>query len=87
MLGLRLPVRRPFDAVALLDWFRARAVGTELRLQEEEIASAQWFTRDELARCVASGEVVLPGRVSIARRLVEHWYGGPIDAPDNAGLR
>jgi NAD+ diphosphatase len=76
----------PFPS-SLMVGFRARALGTDLRLQEDEIASARWFTREELTRSVASGEVVLPGRVSIARRLVEHWYGGAIDAPDNAGLR
>ena len=31
---------------------------------------------------LADGSLLIPGRVSIARRLIEHWYGGPIDAPE-----
>ena len=44
----------------------------------EEIATARWFTRDELAAACKTGEVVLPGTISIARRLIEHWYGADL---------
>jgi NAD+ diphosphatase len=44
----------------------------------EEIATARWFTRDELAAACKTGEVVLPGIISIARRLIEHWYGAEL---------
>ncbi|WP_249138696.1 NAD(+) diphosphatase [Phycicoccus avicenniae] len=71
----------PFPASLMLG-FRARALGTDLRLQEDEIAAARWFTRDELVAAVAEESVVVPGRVSIARRLIEHWFGGPLDAPE-----
>ena len=30
------------------------------------------------------GEVLPPGGISIARRLVEHWYGGPLPEPPRA---
>lgn len=40
-----------------------------------EIAEARWFSRTELLRALETGEVRLPPRVSIARRLVEDWYG------------
>jgi NAD+ diphosphatase len=76
----------PFPS-SLMVGFRARAVDTALRLQEDEIASARWFTREELVGAVADGSVHLPGRVSIARRLLEHWFGGEIDAPETFGLR
>ena len=67
--------------------FRAHAVETDLRLQADEIAAARWFTREELVAAVADGSVHLPGRVSIARRLLEHWFGGEIEAPETFGLR
>lgn len=62
--------------------FTARAHTGELTLQAEEILSARWFTRDELDHALADGSVEIAGRISIARRLIEHWYGGPIDTPD-----
>ena len=50
-------------------------MGTELRLQEDEIVEARWFTREELVAALADGSVGVSGRVSIARRLIEHWFG------------
>jgi NAD+ diphosphatase len=44
----------------------------------EEIVEARWFTREELAASCMSGEVRLPPSVSIARRLVERWYGAEL---------
>jgi NAD+ diphosphatase len=68
----------PFPASVMVG-FRARATTTEVRVDGLEIAQARWFTREELAADVASGEVVLPSRISIARALLEEWYGGPIE--------
>jgi NAD+ diphosphatase len=76
----------PFPS-SLMVGFRARALDTDLRLQDDEIAAARWFTREELLAALADGSLVVPGRVSIARRLLEHWFGGPIEAEDVAGLR
>ncbi|QKE84026.1 NAD(+) diphosphatase [Arthrobacter sp. NEB 688] len=76
----------PFPS-SLMVGFTARARATDLRLQEDEIAEARWFTREELAAAVADGSVAVPGRVSIARRIVEHWYGGPIEAPEVTSMR
>lgn len=45
-----------------------------------EITHADWFTRTELADAVASGDIGLPMRTSIARALIEAWFGGPIGA-------
>jgi len=43
----------------------------------EEILSLRWFTRDQLS--AALDDVVLPGRTSIARALIEHWFGASLD--------
>lgn len=68
----------PFPRSLMLG-FRAwaQSVG-DLRLQEEEIAEAAWFTREALAEAVGSGDVLLPGSASIARALIEDWYGGAL---------
>lgn len=44
----------------------------------EEIVDVRWFSRAELVEACESGEVRLPPAVSIARRLVERWYGEPL---------
>ncbi len=43
-----------------------------------EIAEAHWFSRDELAAACEAGTVRLPPDISIARRLIERWYGGEL---------
>lgn len=43
----------------------------------EEILSLKWFTRDELKAAV--DDIKLPGRVAIARAMIEHWLGETID--------
>lgn len=45
----------------------------------QEIEDVRFFTRSELAAEVAAGDVLLPARVSIARALIEQWYGSPIE--------
>jgi len=61
---------------SLMLGFAAEAAGNlELRVDAEEIAEAAWYTRDELRAAVASGQLRLPPSVSIARRILESWYG------------
>ncbi|MDQ0820163.1 NAD+ diphosphatase [Arthrobacter sp. V4I6] len=43
-----------------------------------EVTRARWFSRSELQDAVLSGEIVISSRLSIARALIEHWYGGVI---------
>lgn len=66
---------------SLMVGYTARAVG-RTSPTDDEIAETRWFTREALAEATATGEIVLPGRVSIARTLIEGWYGGElIDGP------
>ncbi|HET8767781.1 MAG TPA: NAD(+) diphosphatase [Pedococcus sp.] len=68
----------PFPT-SLMVGFTARADSGALRLQESEIADARWFTRDEVRAGVADGSLAVSSRLSISRRLVEHWLGHEID--------
>jgi NAD+ diphosphatase len=64
---------------SLMLGFRARARGAqEIRVDEDEIAEARWFSREQLRTAVAAGEVLLPPPVSIAHRIIESWYGEPL---------
>ena len=67
----------PFPSSLMLG-YHARALDAEVRVDGEEIAEARWFTREGLLAACASGEVRVPPSVSIARRLIERWYGGPL---------
>jgi NAD+ diphosphatase len=44
-----------------------------------EIEKLKWFSRDEISALVADQQIILPGPLSIARGLIEHWYGGPLN--------
>jgi len=71
----------PFPT-GLMIGFRARARDTALRLRDGEIEAARWFTRAELDAALGEEGLRIPGRASIARRLIEDWYGAPLEAPD-----
>jgi NAD+ diphosphatase len=67
----------PLPASLMLG-FTGRAETTDIVVDEDEMAEARWFTRAELRGAVESGEVRLPGAVSISRSLIEVWYGAPL---------
>jgi NAD+ diphosphatase len=74
----------PFPASLMLG-FTAVTEDTEARPDGVEVTRARWFSREELQEAVLSGEIVISTRLSIARSLIEHWYGGVIhDRPADA---
>ena len=73
----------PFPASLMLG-FTATTADTEATPDGVEVTRARWFSRSELQEAVLSGEIVISSRLSIARALIEHWYGGVIqDRADN----
>jgi NAD+ diphosphatase len=48
----------------------------ELTPDGEEIEKLRWFSREEIA--AELDQLILPGKLSIAGALIEHWYGGPL---------
>lgn len=63
---------------SLMLGFHGRAESEEIRLDDDDVEEARWFTRDQMREETAAGTLVLPGGVSISRSLIEHWYGGPL---------
>ena len=61
----------PFPSSLMLG-FVANATSSDIVLNDGELEDARWFTRKELR----SGFPKLPFRISIARRLVDHWIEG-----------
>lgn len=70
----------PFPASLMLG-FTARTRSSDARPDGVEVTHARWFTREELQEAVLAGVVIIPGRLSIARNLIEHWYGGEVLEP------
>ncbi len=64
----------PFPSSLMLG-FEAKAAAREFNPGDDELEDARWFTREEYAAALASGEVKMPSRPSIARRLISDWYG------------
>lgn len=50
---------------SLMIGFNARYAGGDIVLEDAEIGDAKWFTADAMPQ--------LPGRISIARRLIDDW--------------
>ena len=64
---------------SLMLGFRADApAGQDIVVDREEIAEAYWFSRDELVAAIKAREIVLPPPISIARQIIEQWYGAPL---------
>lgn len=71
----------PFPASLMVGFLARVAEGHsgELRPDGEEILELRWFTRAQLGD--PRREVLLPGSSSIARAIIETWYGGPVPEP------
>ena len=62
----------PFPTSLMLG-FTAQAESETIRVDDDEISEADWYTRDELRRQAAAGSLLLPPEDSISRRLVVDW--------------
>jgi NAD+ diphosphatase len=65
----------PFPRSLMVAFF-GRAEGINISLDLDEIAYAEWYTRDQLSAKLDAGEVGLPGRSSIAARMIQAWRDG-----------
>jgi len=73
---------------SLMLGFRAQApAGQVIAVDKEELAEAHWFSREELLAAVQARELALPPPVSIARHIIEDWYGGPLPSTWSPPLR
>lgn len=68
----------PFPSSLMLG-FRGEATSTEITVDQVELAEARWWSREQLQADVKAQRLLLPPGVSIARRLIEDWFGGPIE--------
>jgi NAD+ diphosphatase len=72
----------PFPSSLMLA-FTARAARRAIRVDQDELEHARWFTREELRDGLAAGTLRLPPPVSVSFRLIEDWF----DEGSLGGLR
>lgn len=66
----------PFPS-SLMMAFKGYARDTAIHVDGEETQSARWFSKDEFIRALTVGEITAPGKATIARYMIEEWYGSP----------
>jgi NAD+ diphosphatase len=67
----------PFPSSLMLGFFGTAAT-TGITVDGDEIAEARWFSREEITKLTAAGDLLLPPSISISRWLIETWHGGEI---------
>ena len=67
----------PFPA-SLMIGFTAVATDAASVPDGVEILDTRWFSREELAAALRADDVQVASGISIARALIEHWYGGEL---------
>ena len=65
----------PMPRSLMLGYQATAEGGQRIAVDEEEIGEARWFTRAELRAAIDAGELGVAPTSSIARRLIEYWYG------------
>lgn len=65
----------PFPASIMVAFEATTSDVSSARADGEEITEIRWFTRKEMKEAVQSGTILLPPRISVARRMIEFWYG------------
>lgn len=68
----------PLPQSLMLGFFAQADAGQDLVPDPEEIRDATWYTREELRAAVFAGEIMAPGTLSIASRMISYWFGSEI---------
>ncbi|MFZ9751605.1 MAG: NAD(+) diphosphatase [Candidatus Nanopelagicales bacterium] len=68
----------PFPQSLMLG-YRALTKTSKAQADGYEISEVRWYSRAELAADCESGKLKLPSKISIARALIEEWFGEPLN--------
>jgi NAD+ diphosphatase len=64
----------PFPASIMIAFEAIADRPEDARPDGQEITEVRWLSRDEMKQAVATGEILLPPGISVARRMIESWY-------------
>jgi NAD+ diphosphatase len=65
----------PFPASIMVAFEATTSDVSTARPDGEEITELRWFSRGEIKAAIQAGEIQLPPSISVARRMIEFWYG------------
>jgi NAD+ diphosphatase len=68
----------PFPS-SLMIGFTAEALDDDIRIGDDELEDARWFTRADVDAGLEAGELRLSPRISISRHLIESWRLAGVD--------
>ena len=66
----------PFPASIMIAFEAVTDHPDNARPDGEEITQVQWFSRAEMKTAVATGDILLPPLISVARKMITTWYVG-----------
>ena len=76
----------PFPASVMIAFEAITDAPDEARPDGEEITAVKWFSRESLKSAAEDGSLLLPPKVSVARKMIEEWLGATtLDATKLAG--
>ncbi len=65
----------PFPASIMISFDAVTDFPETARTDGTEITEVKWFTRDQLRAEAKAGTLLLPPRISVARKMIERWLG------------
>ena len=76
----------PFPASVMIAFEAITDAPDEARPDGQEITEVKWFSRESLKKAAEDGSLLLPPKVSVARKMIEGWLGATsLDAAKLAG--
>jgi NAD+ diphosphatase len=64
----------PFPS-SLMVAFKGQALNTQIHVDGVETLDARWISKDEYMRSLTNGSILVPGKATIARYMIEEWLG------------
>lgn len=65
----------PFPASIMIAFEAITENPSAARPDNEEITEVKWFSRSELKSAAADGTLLLPPKISVARKMIDRWLG------------
>ena len=65
----------PFPASIMIAYEAVTSDPSTARPDGEEIVEIRWFSRTQMRDAIKDGDLSLPPRISVSRKMIEYWYG------------
>jgi len=69
----------PFPASIMIAYEALIDDPTAAQADGEEIEEIRWYTRESMKAAVQNQSIILPPTISVARAMINRWYGSHAD--------